>query len=111
MSGTLTMKFSPGFGEEDLIMCVDLDDETAKKVANIPKPMKHGSPLPWMPGEVALDSFEEVVEMIRRREYRKDLFIGEAKRLGERMEDAEGWHDESRVEAAKKQLRTGEPHQ
>lgn len=49
------------------------------------------------------------IEVLRQKKYRKDLFISECKRLGtllaERMEDAEGWHDESRVEPARAQLK------
>jgi len=48
------------------------------------------------------------VKILKRREFRKQLFINEATRLGallaERMEDAEGWHDVSRIEPAKRQL-------
>jgi len=46
--------------------------------------------------------------MMKAREFRKDLFIHAAEHLGallaERMEDAEGWHDASRIEPARRQL-------
>ena len=52
---------------------------------------------------------EAAIKVLRRKQFRKDLFIAECLRLGallaERMEDAEGWHDESRVEPAKAQLK------
>lgn len=55
------------------------------------------------------DPMKEMVEIFRRREFRKDFFVDEGRRLGallaERMEDAEGWHDTSRIEPAKRQLR------
>lgn len=55
-----------------------------------------------------LGSMTAAVELMQVRQMRKDLFIEAARRLGtllaERMEDAEGWHDESRVEAARAQL-------
>lgn len=53
-------------------------------------------------------SFGDVVEVIKRKEIRKRLFIAAASQLAaqmaERMEDAEGWHDPDRVEPARKQL-------
>ncbi len=48
------------------------------------------------------------VDLMRQRVMRKDLFIHYAENLGallaERMEDAEGWHDASRVEPARAEL-------
>jgi hypothetical protein len=45
---------------------------------------------------------ETVVTILRRREFRKDLFTRECTRLGtllaERMEDKEGWHGIDRAE-------------
>jgi hypothetical protein len=53
-------------------------------------------------------TFDQVVAVLRKKQFRKDLFQQEASRLGallaERMEDAEGWHDASRIESARKQL-------
>jgi len=50
----------------------------------------------------------DVVEIMKLREFRKDFFINECVRIGtllaERMEDAEGWHDVSRIEPAKREL-------
>jgi hypothetical protein len=57
---------------------------------------------------VSLMSFDQAVTVMKRREFRKDLLISAARRLGaqlaERMEDAEGWHDESRIEPSRKAL-------
>lgn len=51
---------------------------------------------------------DSVIDMLRTKVMRKDLFVMAAERLGallaERMEDAEGWHDQSRVEPARKEL-------
>lgn len=48
------------------------------------------------------------VEIMRIKELRRDLFVQLAERLVaqmvDRMEDAEGWHDASRVTPARKQL-------
>lgn len=53
-------------------------------------------------------SFDETVRLMKVKEFRKDLFMQTAERLGallaERMEDAEGWHDKSRIEPAREQL-------
>ena len=55
-----------------------------------------------------LYSMDDAVTLMHTREMRKDLFIQTAERLGtllaERMEDAEGWHDASRIDPARKQL-------
>ena len=77
-------------------MRVKLDQATACEYHHIPKPVPGFTP------------FDEAVEILKRREYRKDLFIKEAYRLGtllaERMEDAEGWHGIKRQEPAKLEL-------
>lgn len=58
--------------------------------------------------KLGLSTFEGTVALMKRREFRKELFIQAATKLGtllaERMEDAEGWHDTSRVEPAREQL-------
>lgn len=52
--------------------------------------------------------FDEAVQMMKRREFRKEVFIAVANRLArqmvDRMEDAEGWHDTSRIEPARRIL-------
>jgi hypothetical protein len=57
-------------------------------------------------GMVAMDA---VVERIRKREIRHDILRAECLRLGEKlaqtMQDAEGWHDASRIEPSKRILR------
>ncbi len=83
---------------ERYVMRVGLDSMTARECSHI-------EPLPPVPGLV---KFDDAVEILKRREYRKDLFIDQARRLGtllaERMEDAEGWHGVSRQEPAKEEL-------
>ena len=53
--------------------------------------------------------FDATVEILRAKEFRKDLFIRACEQMGqllaERMEDAEGWHGESRVEPARESLK------
>jgi len=97
--------------DQQFSMCIDLDEHTAREFADIKPPIQHG--VPWLKETTALESFEQVVEIIKRREFRKDLFIRECQRLGallaERMEDAEGWHDASRIEPAKKSLAQQRP--
>jgi len=57
----------------------------------------------------SVNNFSGAVEAIRSKTFRKQLFIRECQRIGEHlaelMEDAEGWHDESRIEPAKKSLK------
>ena len=102
----LTLTFDTGYGESYQIV-MPVDDTVARDFQSINPPIKHS--VPFLPGAVPLDSFEQVVDVMRRREFRKDTFTHEARRLGtllaERMEDAEGWHDTSRIEPAKEQLR------
>ena len=49
------------------------------------------------------------IEVMRDRNYRRDTFMSECRRMGgllaDTMEDAEGWHDPRRVEPAKRRLR------
>ncbi len=56
-------------------------------------------------------TLDRVVQVLRKREYRKDDFekmaIQLAKKLGERMEDEEGWHGASRQESYERQRREG----
>ena len=54
-------------------------------------------------------NFEDVCVAIKRKEFRKDLFMNEATKLGEYlaqlMTDTEGWHDTSRIEPSKRILK------
>lgn len=102
MSGELVLTFHAPNGQ-DFSMAVKLDEQTARTFQRVASLRDMG---PW-------EKFEQVVEVMRTKHLRKELFIAEATRLGtllaERMEDAEGWHDASRIEPAKAQLsREGE---
>lgn len=79
-----------------LCMAIDLDQEVRI------------SPRAVDEMKIGIGDFDGTVRMMKVREFRKDLFIQAANRLGallaERMEDAEGWHDASRIEPAREQL-------
>lgn len=70
--------------------------------------LKPPSVLDFAIGNVAMDS---VVERIRKRQYRKEDFerlcqmLG--RKLGERMEDEEGWHGASRQDAYERRRHEG----
>jgi len=80
-------------------MCIDVDEVTARQISKVPTPT---------PPELG-GTMDECIEQLKTREFRKDLLVDAARRLGqglaERMEDAEGWHDASRIEPAKAALR------
>lgn len=82
--------------EQPLSMSVNLDQEVRIGPRAIDE-MRAG-----------VGSFDATIQLMKTREFRKRLFIEAATRLGallaERMEDAEGWHDASRIEPARKQL-------
>lgn len=97
MKGRLRLTFYAPNGE-DFSMEIQLDEQTARDYQRVVSLRDMG---PW-------EKFEQVVEVMRTKHLRKETFIAEATRLGtllaERMEDAEGWHDESRIAPAKAQL-------
>jgi hypothetical protein len=84
------------YGEEPLSMAIGIDDAVRISVRVVDE-IKFG-----------LVDFDATIELIRARQFRKRLFIETATLLGEqlaeRMEDAEGWHDASRIGPARKQL-------
>lgn len=88
--------------EEPLSMAIDLDQEVRISPRAVGE-MKMGAEI-----GMSVMSADQTIKFMQRREFRKDLFIEACKRLGallaERMEDAEGWHDQSRIEPARKQL-------
>jgi hypothetical protein len=79
-------------------MRLNLDGVNARGLSHIEPPSRCRN----------LTRFTDTVEILKRRKYRKDLFIDAARRIGallaERMEDAEGWHDISRQGPAKAEL-------
>jgi hypothetical protein len=58
-------------------------------------------------------SFDEVVSVLKERKFRREMLLIAAKRLAERLadyiEDAEGWHGESRREAIKERRKEPRP--
>lgn len=96
----LTMMLTGPTGER-VAYTVPMDDYVGKQVFKC-------SPPDRVLASFGLVSMESTIEILKNRQYRKDLFVEQARRLGallaERMEDAEGWHDQSRVEPAKRQL-------
>lgn len=95
---TLTLTLHDRFGDQQpLAMAVPLDDEL-RIAPRAVEEMKMG----------LSGSMDATISLMRRRDFRKRTFIATAERLGhamaERMEDAEGWHDTSRVEPARKAL-------
>lgn len=99
LQGSLTIRFQSPYGKT-YSMSVPISHDVATDIERIKPPGELGPP--------GVVSFDDVVEVIKTREFRKDLFVREATRLGyllaERMQDAEGWHDYSRIEPAKRQL-------
>lgn len=89
----LTFKNNEGMSYH---MAVDIEHNIARTLQRIEPPP---------PAEISPFTFTDVVEIIRRRVFRKDLFVREATRLGhllaERMEDKEGWHGIKREEQLK----------
>ncbi len=83
------------YGERSTI-AVALTPETAQSIQKVEPP----SPLAFAGTNVS--PFDECIKILKRREFRKNLFTDAAKRLGtllaERMEDKEGWHGVSRQE-------------
>lgn len=100
---SLTLSFDPDNGSPPLRMTLPISEHTASDIERI-KPLPRDAIGAMLDGR----TFEQVVEVLRTKEYRKDLFLDAATSLGrllaERMEDAEGWHDASRIEPARAEL-------
>ncbi len=102
---TITLTLHDNRSEQQtLAMAIPVDEELTIS-ARVVDEMKAGA------AGVVLGlgpSMEQTVSILRRREFRKDLLIEAATllgaRLAERMEDAEGWHDTSRIETARELL-------
>lgn len=92
----ITLRDNHGY-EQPLSMAIDLNDEVRISPRAVDE-MKAG----------LSGGMDQTVRLMKVREFRKSLFIRAAERLGallaERMEDAEGWHDASRIEPARRQL-------
>lgn len=95
---TLTLTFRCNYSGETKSMAVEVPDIFDEKIIEI-KP----------PNPLLCISFDELITVMRRREFRKSLFMRHATNLGallaERMEDAEGWNGNHRMEPAQEELR------
>lgn len=100
---TMTLSFDPDNGSPPLRMTLPISEMTAADLERL-KSLPRDAIGAMLDGR----TFEQAVETLRSKMFRKDLFVDVATSLGrllaERMEDAEGWHDESRIEPAKAQL-------
>lgn len=60
------------------------------------------------PAPFGMTSFDQTIEVMKKREFRRDLLLEAARvlagQMANRLEDAEGWHDESRKEPAQAAL-------
>ena len=97
MKPSIRVIFDNGY-DEQYVQCIELDEHIAREFNDVKPP----PPAPF-------GSFDLTVETLRVRQFRRDLFISECKRLGmllaDTMEDSEGWHDASRIEPAKRSLK------
>ena len=61
------------------------------------------------PSSFDIGGLEACIEKIKTREFRKELLRESCKLLGEKlaqtMQDAEGWHDASRIDPARRVLK------
>lgn len=91
MKGSLTLTLRGPWGEIESY-CIGLDELIIQEIGKINPPLQ----------DPISGTFNEVVEILKRKEFRKDLFVREATRLGHllaaRMEDKEGWHGIERQE-------------
>lgn len=95
------LKLEAPWGGKSYSVCMPLDDFIVyERYVNLNPP----SPFDGC-------GFEETVEVIRKREYRKEDFERMAKllaiKLGERMEDEEGWHGVSRQSTHEQRRKDG----
>lgn len=88
---TLKMTFEGPYGNTIHQYCLDISPCVARDFERISVPVPE------------LTSFETVVDVLKTRVLRKDMFMDASKRLGgllaEAMEDKEGWHGASRQAA------------
>lgn len=84
---TLSLTDNRGFS---VVKAMDLEPSIAREVVVI------NPPCPFS------DTFDSVIQLMKRREFRKDLFRSSCTRMGaklvEYMEDKEGWHGVDRQE-------------
>jgi len=100
---TLTLTLRDGVGFEQPISWAIGVDHALRISSRAVDELKMGADLGVM--SVPMDA---VVEIVRTKEIRRDIFknvaIQLAEQMADRMEDGEGWHDPDRIEPARKQL-------
>lgn len=94
---TIELRIRDRFGEADYVMAIGCD-EALRISTRAVEELKFG----------LCTGIAEAVGLMRTREMRRDLLRSAAKQLAgamaDRMEDAEGWHDPSRIELSRKAL-------
>jgi hypothetical protein len=89
-------------GQESLHMAIDLDEALRISPRDV-SDMRMCSDL-----GIGLGGGNHIITMLQQKEFRRKIFLEEARRLGgllaDRMEDAEGWHDSDRIEPARQEL-------
>lgn len=85
-------------------MCVD-SDEFAVFAERFVDEIRDPGPAPW-------HSFETVVQVLKKRQFRREILLHAAEKLAERLseyiEDKEGWHGEGRRDRIKAAIRSPE---
>lgn len=94
---TLELRLVDHEGSDTLAMAVQLAHEVVRISPRMVSELQFG-----------LGTFDTAVNVLKQRTFRKDELIAAARTLGarlaERMEDAEGWHGERRIEPARAEL-------
>jgi hypothetical protein len=97
----LTLRDNRGF-DQPIRMAIDVGNElrvSTRAVSELKMAADCG---------ISVMDVTAAVEIMRVKKFRRELFVCLAQRLAaqmaDRMEDAEGWHDASRIEPARKQL-------
>jgi hypothetical protein len=98
---TLRMVLEDPFGRHSYSVAMPIDAFDARdRLVNLRQP-----------SEFDRGNFDSTVQLLKKKEYRKDLFEDAARslgrKLGERMEDEEGWHGISRQETYEQRRRDG----
>lgn len=100
---TLMMSIQDGRREQEPVRMAIGVDEAMRISSRLVDDIKAGPAL-----GVALVDANTVVRAMKERKLRRDVLVSLAKQLAnqmaDRLEDAEGWHDESRIEPAREAL-------
>lgn len=97
----LQLTFKNDYGQSHH-MAIDVGHDVAREIYHIEPPP---------PAEISHLTFSDVATILKRKQFRKDLFMRECTRLGaklaEFLEDKEGWHGASRQDNAERTLSKG----